>query len=199
MVDTSDGPRGIQTGYNICNSTTEGPQAMCQTATVNNLDGKDRALLGVCSRGLYFSYSIRFLYLGSPKAKLDYCRHGRGACSVVYQAWPWNTHYTLGCSHWRAVHADSRLPPSHGSHQSELDKYSAGWYWWRWVLSVMQFCDEISLIIRWILLPTEEDPHGADGRGNPLGSLIFSNGFPSNNGNNGTFQQVIEWHKYVLY
>lgn len=41
----------------------------------------------------------------------------------------------------------------------------------------------------------EEDPHGADGRGNPLGSLIFSNGFPSNNGNNGTFQQVIEWHK----
>ena len=63
----------------------------------------------------------------------------------------------------------------------------------------MQFCHEISLIIWWILLPTEEDPHGADGRGNPLGSLIFSNGFPSNNGNNGTFQQVIEWHKYVLY
>jgi len=43
----------------------------------------------------------------------------------------------------------------------------------------------------------EEDPHGADGRGNPLGSLIFSNGFPSNNGNNGTYQQVIEWHNFL--
>lgn len=34
-------------------------------------------------------------------------------------------------------------------------------------------------------------------RGNPLGGLIFSNAFASNNGNNNTYQQVIEWHKYV--
>jgi hypothetical protein len=45
----------------------------------------------------------------------------------------------------------------------------------------------------------EMDPHGADGRGNPLGSLVYSNAFPSNNGNNNSFQQVIEWHKFVLF
>ena len=32
-------------------------------------------------------------------------------------------------------------------------------------------------------------------RGNPLGGLVYSNGFNSNGGNNGSFQQVIEWHK----
>jgi hypothetical protein len=31
--------RGPQTGYNQCNSTTEGPNAMCQTMYVNGLDG----------------------------------------------------------------------------------------------------------------------------------------------------------------
>lgn len=30
--------RGPQSGYNICNSTTEGPQSNCQTAFVNSLD-----------------------------------------------------------------------------------------------------------------------------------------------------------------
>jgi hypothetical protein len=39
MVDTTNGPRGIQTGYNLCNSTTEGPSSLCQTAMVNSLDG----------------------------------------------------------------------------------------------------------------------------------------------------------------
>lgn len=28
---------------------------------------------------------------------------------------------------------------------------------------------------------------------------MFSNAFPSNGGNNATFQQVIEWHKCVLF
>ncbi|KII85315.1 hypothetical protein PLICRDRAFT_179041 [Plicaturopsis crispa FD-325 SS-3] len=43
----------------------------------------------------------------------------------------------------------------------------------------------------------ELDPHGADLRGNPMGGLLYSNGFPSNNGNNQTFQQVIEWHNFM--
>ncbi|GAA98545.1 hypothetical protein E5Q_05232 [Mixia osmundae IAM 14324] len=38
MVDVSDGPRGIQTGYNLCNSTTEGPSSMCQTAFMTSVD-----------------------------------------------------------------------------------------------------------------------------------------------------------------
>ncbi|KAH6915083.1 glycoprotein [Coprinopsis sp. MPI-PUGE-AT-0042] len=38
-VDTDVGlPRGPQVGYNICNSTTEGPESLCQTAVINSLD-----------------------------------------------------------------------------------------------------------------------------------------------------------------
>ncbi|KAF8300468.1 hypothetical protein DL93DRAFT_2233801 [Clavulina sp. PMI_390] len=43
----------------------------------------------------------------------------------------------------------------------------------------------------------ELDPHGDDQRGNPLGGLVYSNAFPSNKGNNNTFQQVIEWHNFL--
>jgi hypothetical protein len=43
----------------------------------------------------------------------------------------------------------------------------------------------------------EMDPHGADERGNPLGGLVYTNGFPSNGGNNNSFQQVIEWHNFM--
>jgi len=43
----------------------------------------------------------------------------------------------------------------------------------------------------------EMDPHGADERGNPLGGLVYTNAFPSNHGNNNTFQQVIEWHNFM--
>ncbi|KAM0752235.1 hypothetical protein T439DRAFT_324302 [Meredithblackwellia eburnea MCA 4105] len=37
MVDTNDGPRGIQTGFNLCNSTTTGQTSRCQTAWVNSI------------------------------------------------------------------------------------------------------------------------------------------------------------------
>ncbi|KAJ6462890.1 hypothetical protein C8R45DRAFT_524288 [Mycena sanguinolenta] len=37
MTDTND-PRGFQTGYNICNSTTETQDSMCQTMFVNHVD-----------------------------------------------------------------------------------------------------------------------------------------------------------------
>lgn len=30
--------RGPQSGYNQCNSTTEGPSALCQTAVLNSID-----------------------------------------------------------------------------------------------------------------------------------------------------------------
>lgn len=39
QVDTEKGlARGIQTGYNICNSTTEGANSLCQTGFLNSLD-----------------------------------------------------------------------------------------------------------------------------------------------------------------
>ncbi|KAJ6462906.1 hypothetical protein C8R45DRAFT_1026458 [Mycena sanguinolenta] len=37
MTDTDD-PRGFQTGYNICNATTETQASMCQTMFVNHMD-----------------------------------------------------------------------------------------------------------------------------------------------------------------
>ncbi|KAI0073154.1 hypothetical protein K474DRAFT_1666946 [Panus rudis PR-1116 ss-1] len=38
QADPDNGVRGTQQGYNKCNSTTEGPNSMCQTAFVNFLD-----------------------------------------------------------------------------------------------------------------------------------------------------------------
>lgn len=37
-VDTDTGERGTQFGYNVCNSTTENQQSLCQTAVVNSID-----------------------------------------------------------------------------------------------------------------------------------------------------------------
>jgi hypothetical protein len=39
----------------------------------------------------------------------------------------------------------------------------------------------------------ELDPHGADEQGNPIGGLMFTNGW--SNGNNNSFTQAIEWTK----
>lgn len=38
QADTDIGLRGGQSGYNLCNSTTEGTSSMCQTAFINHLD-----------------------------------------------------------------------------------------------------------------------------------------------------------------
>jgi len=40
----------------------------------------------------------------------------------------------------------------------------------------------------------ELDPHGADLRGNPLGGLVYSTAWSSDNT---TFEQVIEWHNFM--
>ncbi|KAG8752861.1 hypothetical protein FRC14_006642 [Serendipita sp. 396] len=38
QADPNTGERGSQYGYNICNSTTEGPTSLCQTAIINSID-----------------------------------------------------------------------------------------------------------------------------------------------------------------
>jgi len=38
QVDTDNGIRGRQVGYNQCNSTTEGPESLCQTAFINSIE-----------------------------------------------------------------------------------------------------------------------------------------------------------------
>ena len=40
QADPDDGVRGTQSGYNKCNSTTEGDKSMCQTAFINSIDGE---------------------------------------------------------------------------------------------------------------------------------------------------------------
>jgi hypothetical protein len=43
----------------------------------------------------------------------------------------------------------------------------------------------------------EMDPHGADEQGNPLGGLVFSNGFPASGGDKTKYVQAIEWHNFM--
>lgn len=38
QVDTDDGERGRQFGYNLCNATTENQESLCQTAIINAID-----------------------------------------------------------------------------------------------------------------------------------------------------------------
>jgi hypothetical protein len=38
QADTDTGERGTQFGYNLCNTTTEGPTSLCQTAIINSID-----------------------------------------------------------------------------------------------------------------------------------------------------------------
>lgn len=38
QADTDNGERGTQYGYNLCNSTTAGPNSLCQTAIINSID-----------------------------------------------------------------------------------------------------------------------------------------------------------------
>ena len=62
--------RGPQSGYNICNSTTEGQSSMCQTAFINAIDGKQGLRVFGSSR----SSPHRLVCLGSPQRPHHYRR-----------------------------------------------------------------------------------------------------------------------------
>ena len=71
--DTTPYVRGPQSGYNICNSTTENQESMCQTMWMNGLDG-------MCSHVAWYSPQCshtldRLLLVGSPERQLDDRRH----------------------------------------------------------------------------------------------------------------------------
>ncbi|KAG8813861.1 hypothetical protein FRC19_002135 [Serendipita sp. 401] len=40
QADPNTGERGRQYGYNICNSTTENQESLCQTSIINAIDGE---------------------------------------------------------------------------------------------------------------------------------------------------------------
>jgi hypothetical protein len=68
-------------------------------------------------------------------------------------------------------------------------------------LAVTGFIDQTMINIAAGDSGGEEDPHGADGLGNPMGSLMYSQGFGNVQGgkiSDGTaYQQVIEWHNFM--
>ncbi|KAJ8521294.1 hypothetical protein ONZ45_g1968 [Pleurotus djamor] len=128
QADTEHLIRGVQHGYNRCNSTTENQESLCQTAFVNSVD--------------------------------DFCL-------------------------WGADKPNSLVGNSEGEAFIRTPDY----------LQVVGFIDQTR--INWASgdWGGEMDPHGADLRGNPLGGLMYSNGW--SNGNNDSYAQVIEWHNFM--
>lgn len=153
QADPDNGVRGTQQGYNLCNSTTEGANSLCQTAFVNHLD--------------------------------DWC------------VWaPPQPNSTIGDTEGEEVAwctkkgRGTRIIPAGAITGVQFMK-TPGY------LQIVGFIDQTKINLQSDDGGGELDPHGADLRGNPLGGLVYSNGFASNNGDNSTFQQVIEWHNFM--
>lgn len=65
-------------------------------------------------------------------------------------------------------------------------------------VEVVGFIDQTALNLQASDYGGEEDPHGADQRGNPLGALLYSTAFGgSGNSSSDTPTQVIEWSYFV--
>ncbi|CAE6431906.1 unnamed protein product [Rhizoctonia solani] len=152
-ADTGGGERGNQFGYNVCNSTTEGPTSLCQTAMVNSLD--------------------------------DFCLWG-----------PPEPNSLIGNTEGEAVAWCTK--PGRGTRLIPAGSLTGVQFMrTRSYVQVVGNIKQTGINIEANDDGGEMDPHGADRRGNPLGGLVFSNAFPSNGGNNNTFQQVVEWHNFM--
>ncbi|CAE7147072.1 unnamed protein product [Rhizoctonia solani] len=151
-TDTT-GERGAQSGYNLCNSTTEGPTSRCQTAMINSIDD--------------------FCLWGPPEPNSS-------IGNTEGEAVAWCTKPGRGT---RVIPAGSIT----GVQFMKTKSY----------VQVTGHIKQVNINIAANDNGGEMDPHGADRRGNPLGGLLFTNAFPSNGGNNGTYQQVIEWHNFM--
>ncbi|KAG2071153.1 hypothetical protein BDR04DRAFT_1098846 [Suillus decipiens] len=145
--------RGPQVGYNICNSTTENQNSMCQTSFVNHID--------------------------------DFCLWA-----------PPQPNSTIGDTEGQEVawctkpgHG-TRLIPAGALQGVQLIKTPN-------YIQIAGFIDQTQINIAASDYGGELDPHGADLRGNPLGGLMYSNAFPSNGGNNDSYQQVIDWTNFM--
>jgi len=150
QVDTDPTGRGPQSGYNICNSTTLGPNSNCQTLIINSVED--------------------FCLWGPPIPDSDV-----GDTEAASVAWcTTNTHGT-------------RVIP-------------------QGAITGVQFIStpnyiQVTGVIQQSLIDMdpndgggEMDPHGADGRGNPLGALVFSNFW---SGGSTDYLQVVEWNNFM--
>ncbi|KAF7793752.1 hypothetical protein EIP86_004871 [Pleurotus ostreatoroseus] len=153
-ADEDDLLRGTQLGYNLCNSTTEGQDSLCQTAFVNHIDDW-------C---VWAPSKPNETIADTEGEEVAWCtKPGRGTRLIPAGA-------IKGVQFLRS--------PSY--------------------LEVLAFIDQTMLNLQPDDYGGELDPHGADLRGNPLGGLVYSNNLPqSGTGDNNSYTQVIEWHKYV--
>ncbi|KAF9068329.1 hypothetical protein BDP27DRAFT_1224439, partial [Rhodocollybia butyracea] len=153
QADTNTGGRGPQSGYNICNSTTENQDSMCQTGFMNHIDD--------------------FCLFAPPTPNQTI-----GDSEGVEVAW---------CT--KKGHG-TRLMPE-GTLQGVQVVQSPGY------IEIVGFLDQSKINVMTGDEGGELDPGGQDGRGNPIGGLMYSNGFPSNGGDNSTFQQVNLWNIFI--
>ncbi|KDQ52651.1 hypothetical protein JAAARDRAFT_39905 [Jaapia argillacea MUCL 33604] len=153
QADPGTGVRGTQQGYNLCNSTTENQQSLCQTSFVNHIDD--------------------FCLWAPPKGPDTI-----GDTEGEEVAW---------CT--KKGHGTRLIPPGalQGVQYLKTPDY----------IQIVGFIDQTQINLLANDSGGELDPHGADLRGNPLGGLMYSNAFPSNAGNNNSFEQVIEWHNFM--
>ncbi|KAK9895793.1 hypothetical protein P389DRAFT_160386 [Cystobasidium minutum MCA 4210] len=153
-ADSGDGPRGTQQGYNLCNSTTLGPDSWCQTGFVNSID--DFCLWGA---------PMPNVTVGEDEEQLvAYCTTDKWGTRVI--------------------------PPGalQGVQFIKTPDY----------VEVVGYVDQTKLNLQANDYGGEEDPHGADQRGNPLGALLYSTAFGgSGNSSSNTPTQVIEWSYFV--
>jgi len=158
------GIRGPQFGYNLCNSTTEGPNSLCQTSFVNDIT--------------------------------DFCMWSSTQPSD-----------TIGESEAREVAWCTK--PGHGTRVIPAGAISGvQWLYAKNYVQVVGFIDQTQVSLAADDLGGELDPHGADEQGNPLGGVVFSNGYGTTantfdsalkakqNGSS-TYTQVIEWIDFI--
>ncbi|KZT39118.1 hypothetical protein SISSUDRAFT_1046028 [Sistotremastrum suecicum HHB10207 ss-3] len=153
QVDPVATGRGPQSGYNICNSGTEGPDSLCQTAFVNNL--------------------------------ADWCVWGPPTPDSTIADTESET--VAWCS--QPGHGTRVIPPGA---LTGVQFLRAPAY-----IQITGHIDQTKIDMQAGDSGGEMDPHGADLRGNPLGGLLFSNGFPASNGDNSTYTQVIQWTNFM--
>jgi len=162
------GPRGPQLGYNICNSTTQGPNSLCQTAIINSIDD-------------FCMWSSNFL----PTDPLD----------------------TIADSEAREVAWCTK--PKWGGRQIPAGAITGlQWLYAKNYQQLVGYIDQTAVHLQADDEGGELDPHGADGQGNPLGGIVYTNSFgmnaagyakqlQSNSTPSTTFTQVIEWIDFI--
>ncbi|KAJ7787173.1 manno protein [Mycena olivaceomarginata] len=141
--------RGGQTGYNQCNSTTEGPGSLCQTSMLSALDD-------FC---LWAPINPNSLIADTEGEEVAWCT--------------------------KPGHGTRLIPPGalQGVQFMKTPDY----------VQVVGFIDQTKINLQADDSGGELDPHGADLRGNPLGSLVYSTAW----GNGTEYTQVIEWHTFM--